>query len=232
MCRRFVNGETQIGRVQEARVMRRWISQAFIASYLGVLLYGLFCHALYYKVNQHPAMYFIVWDMYCGWTAYESRQHVIGEGESGQYYELAPGPWGGLTPYGKLDRRHHDHHGIHAINIAWNTLRQTSHEPMSRVFVVEEAWPRKYNLPDKLWKLRYTEEKDRQSYYQLRGTYAADGQLLQSGPSWLARVAQECVLDNPRLHVDMKKGRPFYAVDAYSTPGQITPTAYELPATP
>jgi len=209
--------------------MKRGIVSTLIAGYLGVLLYGLFCHALYYKINQHPAMYFIVWDMYCGWSGYELRQHVIGEGESGRYYELAPGPWGSVKPYGDLDRRHHDHIGLHAVRLALNTLKQTDHEPMTRLFVVEEAWPRKYNLPDELWARRYTEPKDPKSYYQLRGVYTADGRLTKSGPSWLTRVAQECVMDNPRLLADMKKGRPFYAIEPSTGRGRVVPTAYELP---
>src|SRR5690606_11465110 len=112
---------------------------------------------------------------------------------------------------------------------ALNTLRQTDHEPMTRLFVVEEAWPRKYNLPDDLWARRYTEPKDPKSYYQLRGVYTPDGQLTKSGPSWLTRVAQESVMDNPRLVADMKKGRPFYAIEPGANRGHVVPTAYELP---
>lgn len=211
--------------------MKRWIVNSLIVGYLSVLVYGLFCHALYYKINQHASMYFIVWDMYCGWAAYETRLHVIGEGESGRYYELAPGPWGSFKPHGDLDRRHYDHTGLHAINLGLNVLRHTHHEPMVRLFLVEEAWPRKYNLPDDLWALRYSEPKDRLSYYQLRGTYTPDGAAMQQWPAWLTRLSQESVFDNPRLVADMKKGRPFYAVDAQRE-RRVTPTSYELPTAP
>jgi hypothetical protein len=209
--------------------MKRGIVNTFIAGYLGVLLYGLFCHALYYKINQHPAMYFIIWDMYCGWAGYETRLHVVGEGESGQFYELAPGPWGSITPHGVLDRRHYDHTGLHSVRLGLNTLRHTKHEPIARLFVVEEAWPRKFNLPDELWARRYTEPKDPVSYFQIRSTYTGDGRLTQSGPSWLARIAQDCIMDNPRLLADMKKGRPFYAVEPGVRRGHVTPAAYEMP---
>ncbi len=209
--------------------MKRWIPQVVIVGYLSVLMYGLFCHALYYKINQHPAMYWIVWDMYCGWSAYETRNHVIGEGESGQYYELAPGPWGSFKPHGDAERRHYDYTGLHSVSLALNTLRHTEHEPMARLLIVEETWPRKYNLSDELWARRYTEPKDKQSYYQMRAIYTPDGRLTHEWPSWLTRVSQECVLDNPRLLADMKKGRPFYAVEPGASRSRVVPTAYELP---
>jgi hypothetical protein len=113
-----------------------------------------------------------------------------------------------------------------------NTLRHTEHEPITRIYVVEELWPRKYNLPDHLWAKRYPEPKDPMSYYQTRSVYTGDGQLVQTWPTWLARAAQDCVLDNPRLRQDMQTGRPFYAVDPVSTSAGVVPAGYELPVAP
>ncbi|MEZ6147088.1 MAG: hypothetical protein R3B91_17050 [Planctomycetaceae bacterium] len=209
--------------------MKRWISQTFIVAYLSVLMYGVFCHTLYYKTDQHPAMYFIVWDMFCGWTAYETRTHVVGEGVSGQYYQLSPGPWGTIKPHSKLDRRHYDSGSLYSVDLAMNTLRQTQHEPMARLYVVEEAWPRKYNLPDNLWAQRYTEPKDRVSYYQLRGSYTPDGQPTEQWPPILTRLAQDAIMANPRLMQDMHKGKPFYAFDAPLNRGHVMPVGYEVP---
>ena len=66
--------------------MRRWMACGVIGTYLLVLVFGLFSHALGYKSTEHVGMYFLVWDMYCGWCGYEVRHHVIAQGESGQYY--------------------------------------------------------------------------------------------------------------------------------------------------
>ncbi len=195
--------------------MKRWVSHSFIAIYLSVLVYGLACHALYFRINQHPAMYFVVWDMFCGWTAYETRLHVVGEGVSGRYYELAPGPWGEMQPFGDLDRRHHDHTRQHAHRIGLNTLRHTDHEPMARLLVIDEAWPRKYNLPDHLWRQRYPEPKDPVSYYQVEQIRTPTGQIVQQSPAWLVRLASDCVMDNPRLRADVTRGRPYYAVNPH-----------------
>ena len=73
--------------------MKRWLATTFIAAYLFILSGGLACHAMGFAVTSHPLMYFIVWDMFCGWCAYTTQTHVIAEGESMKFYELAPGPW-------------------------------------------------------------------------------------------------------------------------------------------
>ena len=50
--------------------LKRWYSHITITAYLSVLVFGLFAHAFYFHVGSHPSMYFIVWDMLCGWNAY------------------------------------------------------------------------------------------------------------------------------------------------------------------
>jgi hypothetical protein len=201
----------------------------FIVGYLGLLGFGLFCHALNYNTNKHPAMYFLIWDMYCGWSAYETRLHVVSEGESGSYYRLIPGPWGAVKPYGNHDRRAHDSTATYVMDMARNTLRQTVHEPMTRLFLVDEAWARKFNLPDDLWARRYPEPKDPLSYFQVRRVTTPEGRVIQNQPAWLARVQTECLMNNPRLRRDVSQGREFYAVSPGRSRGQVTPVSYELP---
>ena len=38
----------------------------------------------------------------------------------------------------------------------------------------EECWPKKYNLPDDLWAMRFSEPKDPMSYFWLRDVYTTD----------------------------------------------------------
>lgn len=209
--------------------MKRVLVPLFIAGYLGILVYGLVCHAFDYRTGRHPAMYFIVWDMYCGWSAYETRQHVLAEGESGRFYDLTDTPWGTLAPYGGHPRQTHDYAGTYAIGMARNALRHTQHEPMVRLFLVDEAWSRKYNLPDDLWPLRHAERKDPLSYFHVRRVTTPEGQIVQENSTWLTLAAQQCVLDNPRLRRDMTSGRQFYAVSPQVSRGEVIPTSYELP---
>ena len=192
--------------------MKQKLAAGIIVCYLGTLAFGVVSHALQYRQSSHPGMYFIVWDMFCGWAGYETRLHIIGEGESGQYYELAPGPWKEIRPYGDLARHHYDSYASHTFSIAENTLRHTDHEPMQRIFVVEENWAKKFNLPDELWTERYPDEKNAHSYYHLRQAYDLDGKLLTSQASWFDYQANLSLNDNPRLAQDSRRAKPFFQV--------------------
>ena len=158
-------------------------------------------------------MYFVVWDMFCGWTAYDSRLHVVAQGESGEYYEAAPAPWGTMQPFGSMDRRQYDAGARHVPTMAMNVLRHTRHEPITRVFIVEECWAKKYNLPDELWNQQFDEPKDATSYYQVRHVMSADGTLLQTAPSWTSRQFSIALADNPRIKAAAGRSRPFYTFD-------------------
>ena len=191
--------------------MKRWLAHGTIAVYLAALSWGIFAHALRVGTGTHPVLYVLVWDMFCGWSAWGSKTHIIGEGESGKYYELAPAPWGDLRPFGSLDRQDYDPNSIFSARLAVNCLRRTQHEPIVRVFVVEECWPKKFNLPDKLWALRYTRPKDIHKYYRVRHVLTSDGQLVQTYTTWLDYQAGVCIANNPRLRAETRKGSPFYA---------------------
>ena len=64
------------------RLLKRGLSYLTITSYVGILLFGIFCHTFSFRTGSHPGMYYIVWDMFCGWSAYSIRTHIIGEGIS------------------------------------------------------------------------------------------------------------------------------------------------------
>jgi hypothetical protein len=186
--------------------MKRWLTNTTVAVYLLAL------HTVGYGTGSHPVMYFLVWDMFGGWASYESRMMIIGQGESGKYYELAPGPWGEFKPFGAIGRRHYDPLGGHAPKLALNAIRHTKHEPITRVIVIEECWAKKYNLPDHLWKERYEEPKERQAYYNVRHIFSPDGTLVHSYPNWFTLQYTYAVGNNPRLVQEQRRGRPFFAL--------------------
>ena len=202
--------------------MKRPLAILAICAYLGSLSWGIVAHTVDVGVGSHPAMYYVVWDMFCGWGAYSSRWHVIGEGESGRYYEVAPAPWGELKPFGRQDRRHYDEQSFMTSALIRNNLRRTQHEPISRVFVVEEAWPKKFNLPDHLWSRHYQEPKDKQSYYQLRAICDSEGQVIEAYPTWNSSLYAKSLGDNPRLAAQQAKSKPFYAISLKSL-GMVNP---------
>lgn len=193
--------------------MKRWLAKLTIGTYLTALALGIVSHAMNFGTGAHPVMYYLVWDMFCGWSAHELRYHIVGESESGQYYKLTPAPWSTFAPYGDLERAQYDALGNSYIKIAMNTLRHTEHEPISRIYVIEEAWPKKYNLPDNLWAAQFDEPKDAHSYFHLKSIYDGDGMALQILPDYITTLQRMAVTNNPRLRADSLRGRPFFAVE-------------------
>ncbi len=215
--------------------MKRWLAAGTIAAYLSVMFYGVAVHALNYKPNSHPTKYFIVWDMFCGWSAFSNRTHMIGQGESGRFYQLSPPPWGEFKPFGDLGRQHYDPFTNHAADLALNTLRYTQHEPIQQIYVVEENWAKKFNLPDDLWNRRYPEPKQPYSYFHLRQVLAGNGSEIRRNSDWVAWQTQQAIYDNPRLWAAARKEQPAWQMPsglAARDPQPVSlPQTTVLPAT-
>jgi hypothetical protein len=188
--------------------MRRWMAGGCIGTYLLILVFGLMSHALGYQTNSHVGMYFIVWDMYCGWCGYEVRHHIIAQGDSGQYYEVTPAPWGEFVPFGSAERHHYDGAASFTGTIAAHILDHTDHEPITEVSLIEEAWSKKYNLPESIYERRYETPREKQSYFRTRVLLSSDGTVRDRSYDWTSWLSHQAVIDNPRLQKDMA-GRPF-----------------------
>ncbi len=197
--------------------MRRVMACGFIGTYLLMLGVGLFSHALGYKSTAHVGMYFLVWDMYCGWCGYEIRHHVIAQGESGQYYEVTPPPWGEFVPFGSANRHDYDGSASFTGAIAAHVLDHTDHEPISEVILVEEAWSKKYNMPDALYESRYEEPREQRSYFRPRLLLSADGTIRERYLDWTGWLSHQALADNPRLQRDIAN-RPFLMQEQFSSP--------------
>ena len=200
--------------------MKRMLVVAFIAGYISLLTFGNVCHLLQYGANAHPLMYMIVWDMFCGWSAYDSRVHIIAEGESETYYDLSHAPWGELHAFGHIGRENYDQFNAHSGAMALNVLKHTSHEPIARMMVIEESWPKKLNLPDAVWTLRYDIPKDRHTYFRIRQVMLPDGTITQKYNSFLAYQGGCLAADNPRLVQQSKAGVPLFLSEGRPTFGR------------
>lgn len=212
--------------------MKRWLTNATIATYLGVLLFGLFSHAVMYNSHSNPLMYFIVWDMYCGWSAFESRYHVLAETYDGRHYDVLPAPWGEFHPYQGPGRQHYDAPVRFLPRMADVVLQHTEHDPIRRLLIVEEAWSKKYNLPDELWTLRHSDPKDRHSYFHLRAVISQDSDAQTRSAEFSTMLANQALMNNPRLMSDTRRGHTFYALDSSLQEGVnsgVIPTGYTTP---
>jgi hypothetical protein len=213
---------------QKHDAMKRSLSTLVIAVYLVALLAGLASHTLNFQPYSHPVMYFFVWDMYGGWCAFETRHHVLAQGESGQYYQVLPPPWGTIQPFGSVDRQHYDVKMNFLPQMAAFALRHTRHEPIQRIVIVEEAWCKKYNLPDELWRQRYDEPRRPISYFHIRAVADSDGRVTEISQQWPIIVSNRCLMDNPRLMSDMSRGHTFLAFDPERPSGStVRPASFE-----
>jgi len=196
--------------------MRRWISHLVIIGYLGALASGIAVQAMKFNHAANPLAYYFVWDMFCGWAAFECRYHLVAEGESGTYYWLSPSPWGEFHPYGDLARNHYDYYGFGLRRMAMNAVNHTDHEPLERILIVEECWPKKYNLPDHLWDLRFAEPKNQMSYFLLRNEFDGEGNHRSSQPDFLEQLFTNSIYLNPRLKEESMRGRPMFMLNPAS----------------
>ena len=192
----------------------KWAAGLFIGGYVGLLGVGVASHAMGFGTGAHPLMYYIVWDMFCGWSAQSYRTHVLAEGESGTWYDAGVGPWDEarpFRPYGDLPRLDYDIDGAHAARLGLNVLRHSAHEPIQRLVVIEEVWPKKYNLPEPHWSARWNVPKDPASYYAVRHVLTAEGRLLASGPAWATEVTRQSLHGNPKVRRLAARRRPLMA---------------------
>jgi len=190
--------------------IRRICAVTFIVGYLGCLTWGIGAHALKMGLQGNTISYYFVWDMFCGWSAYDNRTHVIAEGKSGQYYKVDE-PWGEFHPFGHVARIHYDVSNMLIPKYIDHVLRHTSHEPIDRVFVVEEHWPKQYNVPAELWDSFYNEPADKVSYYNLRAVCTENGRIINARPAWLQQQTLMSIADNPRLEKAAQSANPFYS---------------------
>ena len=128
---------------------------------------------------------------------------------------MLPGPWGDFYPFGSLGRHHYDIDGTTSGKLAMNVLRHTSHEDITRIFVVEESWPKKFNMPDDQWAARWDMPKDPKRYYTLRHVITPEGVLLHSYDNFFAQQNAFEVLSNPRLNAEVARSQPIFAVSSY-----------------
>jgi hypothetical protein len=198
--------------------MKRRIVNLGIYGYIGALVFGFLCVATQVRFF-FPPLYFLTFDMYGGWSGYDCRMQIIGEGESGRFYVLSPGPWGEFKPYScNLSRQCYDQAFEYGAILARPGLRHTQHEPILRVFVVEQEYPKKFNLSDAQYQAYYGKPKPQRIYSHTRMVLTPEGEILTQSPTWLRYQDNLSIVDNPRLVADGTQNRPFLW-SAVQTPG-------------
>ncbi|MCA9034371.1 MAG: hypothetical protein KDA91_04525 [Planctomycetaceae bacterium] len=187
----------------------RKMTTALIAVYIGCLCLGILAHTMKVGLQGNTISYFFVWDMFCGWEAYDNRTRVVAEDVHGNFYDVRP-PWGEFYPFGETPRVHYDVSNSLVPKYIDNVLSHTAHEEIDRVFVIQEIWPKQFNLPDDLWASYFEEPRDHMSYFNLRAICTEKGTVLNSYPDWFVAQTLNSVADNPRLQMAANRARPMY----------------------
>lgn len=198
----------------------KWIAGLFIGCYLTVLACGIIGHALKVGLAGNALSYYVVWDMFCGWQAYDQRTLLIAESESGRYYEVRE-PWGEFQPFGRLGRLQYDVYSHLVSKHIDHVISHTRHEPIDAVYVVQEVWPKQYNLPEHLWQKSFGRERDKISYYHLRAVCNDHGGVLSLNPDWMNQQRLNAVGDNPRLRHEARQAQSSFG--SWYTPTSQTP---------
>jgi hypothetical protein len=193
--------------------MRRYLVGTFIATYLSALGFGLACQTMKTGTTMHPGMYFIVWDMYCGWAAYNHNFRAVAEGVSGTFYDLNPPPWGTFRPFNTLDRFQSLMPISAQAKMTAHFAKHTKHEPIARMFVIEESWAKQFDLPEYIWKGRNAIARTPHRYTKVFLELAGDGSMMANYPLWLEAQSQRMVADNPRLQQEIRNSKPLFIVD-------------------
>lgn len=189
--------------------IRRWASGLFITAYLTALAWGIIAHTLKVGIACNTLSYYFVWDMFCGWSAYDNRTHLIAEDADGNFYSIRE-PWGAFQPFSNVDRINYDVSNNLLPRHIRHVLDHTKHPPIDRVYVVQEIWPKQFNVPNHLWSFHFDEPKDPISTYNLRAICSASGTPIESYPDWFNNQMLQSIADNPRLQKAAQQATPYY----------------------
>lgn len=215
----------------------KWGAGLFIWCYLLVLSSGIVAHALKVGMARNALSYFVVWDMFCGWQAYDQRLHFIAETSDGRYFDVEE-PWGAFRPFGHVGRVHYDFSSRLLSKHINHIVSHTAHDPFDCVYIVQECWPKQYNLPDAMWEQNFCGPRDKMSYYHLRAVCDSRGDVMNLYPDWYQQQKLNSIADNPRVRHQARQSRSSFGVlytppsGSHSSHGTGMPDGLELqPAT-
>ncbi len=130
---------------------------------------AVFCIGLYLLANvfflvrnsvgatgPDPWAYFFTWDMYPFYRTTSSRPLAFGRTKNGTCVELLPSPlqefrWGldGTATRTDMDRGFR--YTSSTIRKVLRSSKHADHNPIVHVYVIEEYWPARFNLPDDVY---------------------------------------------------------------------------------
>jgi hypothetical protein len=163
---------------------RRVLVMGLITAYLGMGMLCLYSH-LIGDTGRFALGYFWTWDMFPNYPSFSARRLAVGQTKSGQYVNVFPtanvryrrGGQGDLT---RFDLPRNDAALRNAVS---DTLQANSPEdladPVTYVFLIENYWPVRFNLPEDLYQSVYHGPNPHRQAWRIvdEGMVAGDGEV-------------------------------------------------------
>ena len=149
---------------------RRLLALLFIVVYLSLTGFYLVRHAIGHPLG-HELAYFWTWDMFPNYSTESIRRRAIGETASGEYVMLVPNSrhrfrWG---VHGDVTRLDIDRRLLFFRRAAVDGIgrHNTSlpNDPVRYVYLAENYWPEKFNLPSDLYRSAYEDTTTGELYW-------------------------------------------------------------------
>ncbi len=139
-----------------------------------------------------PVAYLFTWDMFPNYPAWSARRVALVETESGRYFQILPTRHeqfrrGSQRTHSRLDLPRNDNALRQAAEVALTEFRGLPiavDDPPSYVFLIEQFWPVRFNLPDDLYEAAYNTENPRRKSWRIvdESAVGPNGEL-----EWLPR---------------------------------------------
>lgn len=153
---------------------RRLPAAIFMAVYLSLTGFYLVQHLLGDSLG-HWIGYFWTWDMFPNYPTVSVRRWAVGETASGRFVRLAPYSghrfrWGVKGDVTRLDLdRRLPYFRLAALEGIRRHNAAIPADPIRHVYLAEQYWPEKYNLPDGLYRDFYEDTATGQPYWTSSG---------------------------------------------------------------
>ncbi len=167
---------------------RRLLVVGFVLIYLAMGGMFFYFHLLGDSTKWPRMAYFWTWDMFPNYPSFSARRMALGQTQSGKFVKVFP------TEKIRFRRGGHRHltrfdlpRNNAALRIATEqTLQAVSavspvaaKDRVTYVFLVENYWPVRFNLPDDLYQKTYDEENPHRRAWRIldEGSVENDGQI-------------------------------------------------------
>lgn len=163
---------------------RRLLVLGLIVTYLAAGGFYFYRHLLG-DTSQSAFGYFWTWDMFPNYPSFSARRLALGQTRGGRFVQVFPTEQvrfrrGGHRDLTRFDLPRNDAALRTAVAETLETYPpEQMDDPITYVFLIENYWPVRFNLPDDLYQQVYDEENPRRQAWRIidEGRIDPDGKI-------------------------------------------------------